>query len=57
MGMVQGVSCALAVNSKAYAGVPPPYMDLNPMREAPSATAARHAHKFATNVEPVGHSV
>lgn len=51
--LLQGVSCALSVSSSAYAGVNPPFMDINPMREAPSVTAARHASKFATNVEPV----
>lgn len=54
---MQGTSCTLAVSSLAYAGVPPPYMDVNPMREAPSVTAARHATKFATNIEPVSCSL
>lgn len=52
---LQGVSCSLAVNSKAYAGVVPPYMNINPHREAPSVTASRHAEKFCTNIEPVRH--
>ena len=53
----QNVSCGLAVSSNAYAGVAPPAMDFDPMREPPSVTAARHARKFATNVAPVCHGV
>lgn len=50
---LQGVSCTLAVSSQAYAGLNPPFMDINPMREAPSLAAARHASRFANNIEPV----
>ena len=46
-------SCAIALNPLAYPGavVPPP--EFNEYAEPPSLTAARHAEKWANNVDPV----
>ena len=46
-------SCAIALNPLAYPGdvVPPP--EFNEYAEPPSQTAARHAEKWANNVDPV----
>ncbi|KAK9815325.1 hypothetical protein WJX72_001813 [[Myrmecia] bisecta] len=48
----QGASCALVVNSNAVPGIAAQKLELIPMVEQPSETAAKHARKYATNVHP-----
>ena len=50
---VQEASCAIALNPLAYPGVVVPPPDFNEFAEPPSLTAARHAEKWANNVDPV----
>ena len=49
----QGASCAVALNSLAFAGKVPPPVAYNEMLEPPSLTAACHAAQWCNNVLPV----
>ena len=49
----QAASCAVALNSLAFAGKVPSPVAFNEMLEPPSLTAARHAEEWCNNVRPV----